>query len=48
MESAKKVQIEGNLEMKILGNQKGMTEASFTNGTQKMKERISDMEDTIG
>lgn len=47
MESVKKTQTEGNLEVKTEGTQTGNSEASLTNRTQKMGERIPHIEDTI-
>lgn len=40
LESIKKTQTEGKLEMKDLRTQTGITETSFTNRIQEMDERI--------
>lgn len=47
MESVEKTQTKGNLEVKNEGTQTGNSEASLTNRTQEMEERIPDTEDTI-
>ena len=44
IESKKKIQTDGILEMKNLGIGTGTTEACFTNRTQEMKERIPGLE----
>ena len=47
IESIKKTQTEGILEMKNLGKRTGTTDASITNRIQETEEIISDVEDTI-
>ena len=42
-----KTQRETTLEIEILGKKSGATDASFTNTTQEMEEKISGAEDTI-
>lgn len=47
IESVKKTQTEGNLEVENVGTQTGTSEVSLTNRTQEMEERIPGIEDTI-
>ncbi|KAK7795145.1 hypothetical protein U0070_003059, partial [Myodes glareolus] len=47
MESMKKTQNEGRLDMENLGKRTETTESSITNRIQEMEERISESEDTI-
>lgn len=47
IEAIKKTQTEGILEMGSLGKLTKITDTSITNRIQKMKERISGVEDTI-
>ena len=47
MDSIKKTQTEGNLEIKILGTQTEILEVSLTNRIQEMEEKFLGMEDTI-
>jgi predicted nucleic acid-binding Zn-ribbon protein len=47
IESVKKKQTKGNLEMKMLETQAGTSEASLTYRTQEVKERISGTESMI-
>jgi hypothetical protein len=46
IEAIKKTQTNGILEMENLGKRTGPTDANITNRIQKMKERISGIEDT--
>jgi hypothetical protein len=46
--SIKKIQPEGNLDMKILGIQTGISEAIFTKGIQEIEEIISGTEGKVG
>jgi hypothetical protein len=47
VETIKKSQRETILEIKILGNKSGTIDASISNRTQEMKERVSGAEDSI-
>jgi hypothetical protein len=47
IERIQKSQMEAILEMEKLGKRSGVTDASITNRTQEIEERISGMEDTI-
>ena len=47
IESVKKKQTKGNLEMKMLETQAGTSEASLTYRTQEVKERISGTENKV-
>jgi hypothetical protein len=47
VETIKKTQMEGNLEMEKLGKRSGITDVSITNRIQEVKERISGLEDMV-
>lgn len=47
IESLKKIQTEGIVEMKNIGIQIGTTEASFTSRIQEVEEKISGIDDII-
>jgi hypothetical protein len=47
VETIKKTQRETTLEIEILGKQSGTIDASISNRTQEMEERISGAEDSI-
>ena len=48
IETMKKTQTEGILEVEELSKQSGSTDTSITNRIQEMEERISGVEDTLG
>jgi predicted nucleic acid-binding Zn-ribbon protein len=47
VETIKKTQMEGNLEMENIGKRSDFTDVSITNRIQKIEERFSGLEDTI-
>lgn len=48
IETIKKTQMEGMLEIEKLGKRPGTTDASITDRIQEIEERISGVEDTLG
>ena len=48
VDTIKKIQSEGTLEIETLGKKSGTIDASISNRIQEMEERISGAEDSIG